>query len=122
MMQPRAIYCLYSSADGIPRYVGPTEESADKAFKRHVTAALDMEIGRLYDWIRAVWRAKREIGYHVLQTNVVPTELDFYQRYWINQFAGLLNVDSQDAPPGRNTGVESDVILAIKAKLVVQDT
>jgi hypothetical protein len=114
------IYCLYSSEDGVPRYVGGTEWSADKRWKKHLADALDLIPGRLYDWMRDGARRGHYVGVHVLQTGVIPAELDFYERYWIGQFQGLLNIRGNEDAATELTDTATKVILAIKAKLAVQ--
>jgi len=86
------IYCLYSSEDGVPRYVGRTNEKVSHRFKQHVTSALEQESGPVYDWIWSVWRDGHDIGVHTLQMGVVPKDMAMYEQYWIEQFAGLTNV------------------------------
>lgn len=115
------IYCLYSTADGQPRYVGQTEWTGGKRFKKHVTAALEMEDGALYDWMRKAWRQGRDIGFHVLQTDIVPVELDFYERYWMSHFPRLFNKRANERPPEKITDVGRQIVVAIKAKLVMTE-
>ncbi len=115
------IYCLYSTADGQPRYVGETEWTGEKRFKSHVTSALEMQDGALYDWMRASWREGHDIGFHVLQTNVVPTELGFYERYWTTQFPKIFNTRAEDEPCQKISDIARQVVLAIKSKLVMAE-
>ena len=115
------VYCLYSSRDGLPKYVGQTEWEADRRWKKHVTNALDLVPGPLYDWMRDVARGGHYVGCHVLQSAIIPDELRFYERYWINQFPGLFNVYSNEAPVATPSEVARTVTVAIQAKLVVQD-
>lgn len=115
------IYCLYSSEDGIPRYVGMTEWEAEKRWKKHLADALDLVDGRLYDWMREVARRGYYVGYHVLQSGIIPAELDFYERYWMGQFTSLFNVRENATPANEATETAQNVIVAIKAKLIIQD-
>ena len=115
------IYCLYASENGIPHYVGMTEGSAEKRWKKHLTSALDKVSGELYDWMRDVTRRSGYIDFHVLQAGIIPADLQFYEEYWITQFPDLFNVRSNSTPPVAPSKIGSQVILAIKAKLVIQD-
>ena len=61
-------------------------------FKQHITRALEYEEGALYEWIRAVWRNNQAVECHTLQSGSIPKDLELYERYWIDQFGGLVNV------------------------------
>jgi hypothetical protein len=114
------IYCLYSSEDGVPRYVGAAEGSADKSWKKHITDALDLVSGSLYDWMRDIARRGHYVGLHVLQSGIIPTEVDFYERYWVSQFPGLFNTHADSKPLSDPTDVAINVISVIKSKLATQ--
>jgi hypothetical protein len=114
------IYCLYSSEDGTPRYVGSTDYAADKRWKKHLADALDLVSGQLYDWMRDVARRGYYVGMHVLQTGIIPAELEFYERYWIAQFPNLLNERLNPTPAVSSSLTGNEVIVAIKAKLALQ--
>jgi hypothetical protein len=86
------IYCLFSTEDGTPRYVGQTRGDAARRLKQHLAAALDKEErGAVCDWIRDVLRRGGTIAVRVIQEDVPPMELDMFEAYWIEQFVGLLN-------------------------------
>ena len=114
------IYCLYSSADGVPRYVGSTEFLADKRWKKHLADALEMKPGSLSEWMREVARRSRYVGCHVLQTSVIPAELELYERYWLSQFPDLLNTRLIESPAADLSPVGRSVVLAIKSGLALQ--
>ena len=99
------IYGLYSTCDGLVRYVGQTEYSARKRLDLIITKALDRVPGTLYDWVRDAWRAKHEVRAYVLQDQVIPADLEMFEAYWIEQFGGLLNVK----PPADPAGITSEV-------------
>jgi len=86
------IYCLYSTEDCLPRYVGRADRSTEHRFKQHIAAGLSKHRGPLYDWIRDVWRSGFEVGHYTLQRAVNPSDRDMFEQYWIQQFDGLLNV------------------------------
>jgi hypothetical protein len=113
------IYCLYSTSDAQPRYIGQTEWTADKGFQKHVTSALELTDGALYDWMRKVWRKDHDVGFHVLQTNIIPPDLAFYEQYWMSQFPKLFNVRDNGAPCDALTDIGRQIIVAIKSKLVM---
>ncbi len=102
------------------RYVRGTEWHADKRSKKHLADALDLVAGQLYDWMRDVARRGDYVGVHVLQTGIIPAELEFYERYWIGQFAGLLNVRSNGQPAAASSDIARHVVVAIKAQLAMQ--
>jgi hypothetical protein len=110
------VYCLYSTEDGIPRYVGRADDKVSYRFKQHVTAALEKEPGALYDWMRKVWRSDFDVGVYTLQEGIVPKDHAMFEQYWIDQFADLLNV----AGNKRATQVSStalQIIAAIREQL-----
>lgn len=86
------VYCLYSTEDGVPRYVGRADDKVSYRFKQHVTLALEKEPGAVYDWMRDVWRKDFDVGVYTLQEGIVPKDHAMFEQYWIDQFAGLLNV------------------------------
>jgi hypothetical protein len=114
------IYCLYSTGDGEPRYVGPAENGTHKRLKQHRTLALEMVEGALYDWIRDLYRRGWEVQAHVLQSNVIPGELEFFEKYWIAQFPGLLNVRDLAEPPAKLTDIGEKIIIGLKARLAAE--
>jgi len=85
------IYGLYSTADGVVRYVGQTEYTARKILDLFVTKALDKELSSLYDWMRDAWRTEHDIRAYVLQDEVILADREMLEAYWIEQFGGLLN-------------------------------
>lgn len=112
------IYCLYSTGDGLPRYVGRADNKVSHRFKQHVTAALEKEPGPLYDWIRDVWRQGHDVGVFTLQEGVVPKDYALFEQYWIDQFADLLNVVGH-RPGKENTPVATQVVAALKRQIEV---
>ena len=107
------IYCLYSTEDGMPRYVGRTENTAARRYKKHITNAMEKSESHLYDWIRDAWRQQFEVEYYVLQTEIIPADLEFYERYWIGQFPKLLNV-RDNGEPSSPSEIGNKVIEAIR--------
>ena len=108
------IYCLYATDDEMPRYVGQTDGASPRRFKQHVTAALEKAEGNVYDWIREVWRDGHEIEHFVLQTDIIPGDLDFYEKYWMTQFSDLLNIRGNVDSPSTQTEVGQRVIEEIR--------
>jgi hypothetical protein len=86
------VYCLYSTADGRPRYVGRASDKVSYRYNKHITAALEKEPGALYDWIRDLWRDGNDVAVHTLQESITPKDLDLFEQYWINQFSNLFNI------------------------------
>ena len=114
------IYCLYSPQDGRPRYVGQTGSQSRARFNQHVTQALRKEPGSLYDWMRGLYAAGSDPDYHVLQEDIIPADLDFYERYWIAQFDNLLNIRVGDTKTVLTTPTGENVIAVIRGKLATQ--
>jgi len=110
------VYCLYSTEDGNPRYVGKASDKVSYRFKQHITAALDNEKGSLYDWIRNVWRTDHDIAFHTLQENIIPKDLDMFEKYWIDQFSDLLNV-AGNGHPQEDSKVGKEVRAALKNQI-----
>lgn len=110
------VYCLYSTEDGVPRYVGRADEKVSYRFKQHITAALEKESGALYYWIRDVWRQGYDVGVFTLQEGIIPKDQVMFEQYWIDQFAGLLNVVGNRADK-TDSAVAQQVIAAIKDQL-----
>lgn len=110
------VYCLYSTQDGDPRYVGRASDKVSYRFKQHVTAALEMEPGVLYDWMRNVWRHGFDVAVYTLQEAIIPKDLDMFEQYWIGQFANLLNVVG-NKPPRQDSPIGRQVKAALQGQL-----
>jgi hypothetical protein len=85
------IYCLYSTESGLPRYVGQTCAAVGDRLNQHLRDASRMGRSRLYRWIRTSQSRGFAIRAHLLQMAVHPADMNFYEHYWRQQFAGLLN-------------------------------
>lgn len=114
------VYCLYSTEDGVPRYVGRADDKVSYRFKQHITAALEKEPGALYDWVRDVWRRGHDIGVFTLQEGIMPKDHAMFEQYWISQFEGLLNVVG-NRPHDKKSPVARQVVAAIRAQLDIKD-
>jgi hypothetical protein len=77
--------------------VGRASDKVSYRFHQHVAAALEKEPGALYDWIRDLWRRGFDVGVHTLQESIIPKDMDMFERYWMDQFADLLNVTGHTA-------------------------
>lgn len=86
------VYCLYSTEDGRPRYVGKASDKVSYRFRKHVADALDMTPGSVNDWIRDVWRRSHDVAFYTIQERIIPKDLNMFEQYWIDQFADLVNV------------------------------
>lgn len=104
------VYCLYSTEDGVPRYVGRADDRVSYRFKQHVTAALEKEPGPLYDWMRDVWRSDFDVGVFTLQEGIIPKDHAMFEQYWIDQFADLLNIAGNK--PGKAHSTNAKQIIA----------
>ena len=86
------IYCLYSTEDGRPRYVGKASDKVSYRFRKHVSDALDMAPGPVNDWIRDLWNRSHDVVFYTIQERIIPDDLNMFEQYWIDQFADLVNV------------------------------
>jgi hypothetical protein len=110
------IYCLFSTGDGLPRYIGQTRGNAGSAHREHLTAALEKgEKGTVSDWVRTVLRRNQAVGLRVLQDDIDPKHLGMFERYWTGQFPGLLNVGAQSRR--KPTATAQRIIEAIQSDL-----
>jgi hypothetical protein len=57
---------------------------------------------------------------HVLQSSVIPADLEFYEKYWIAQFPGLLNLRDLPTLLAQPTDIGQKIILGLKAKLAAE--
>ena len=110
------VYCLYSTEDGIPRYVGRANDKVSCRFKEHVTAALEKEPGALYDWMRDVWRKDFDVAVFTLQEGIIPKDHAMFEQYWIDQFADLLNI-AGNRPDKQNSANAKQIIAALQDQL-----
>jgi hypothetical protein len=85
------IYCLYSTENGVPRYVGQTCAAVGCRLNQHLRDASRQGRTRLHRWIRTAQSRGFEVRVHLLQMAVHPADMNFYEHYWRQQFAGLLN-------------------------------
>ena len=95
--------------------MGRANDKVSYRFNKHVTAALEKEPGAVYDWMRDVWRRGFDVSVHTLQQGVIPKDLDMFERYWIDQFANLLNVTGN-----RSGKSNSEIARQVKEALVAQ--
>lgn len=110
------VYCLYSTEDGVPRYVGRADDRVSYRFKQHIAAALDQEPGPLYAWMQDVWRRDFDVEFYTLQEGIIPKDHAMFEQYWIDQFTDLVNV-SGNKPGKKNSAVAKQVISALKQRL-----
>jgi hypothetical protein len=109
------VYCIYSTEDGVPRYVGCVEDKVSYRFRQHVTAALDKEPGQLYDWIRDVWRGDFDVAVFTLQEGIIPKDHAMFEQYWIDQFANLLSASNR--PGKQHSTVAKQIIESIRGQI-----
>jgi hypothetical protein len=113
-----SVYCLYSIRDGIPQYVGKTQADPERRLKQHLARALEEDDhSPLYNWIRDVIRGGYLIDIHVLQWDIMPKELDLFERYWIRQFPNLLNMGMPEPGPPEATPAAAQVTRALQEKV-----
>lgn len=111
------IYCLYSTEDGYPRYIGQTSTDVGSRLKQHITCGLEKQPGALYDWMRDVWRRGYEVDAYALQEAVTPKDLDLFERYWMQQFCRLLNVKNGELVAKADSPVAVQIKAAITKRL-----
>jgi len=112
------VYCMYSTQDGIPRYVEKIQGDSERRLKQHLARALEQDDrSPLYNWIRDVIRAGYLIDIHVLQREITPKELDLFENYWIKQFPNLLNTGLPEPRPAEPTPAAAQVTRALQDKV-----
>jgi hypothetical protein len=115
------VYCLYSTEDGRPRYVGKASDKVSYRFRKHVADALDMTPGPVNDWIRDVWRRSHDVAVYTIQERIIPKDLNMFEQYWIDQFADLVNVVGNK--PGKSDSVvATQITKAIQQQLALADS
>lgn len=113
------VYCLYSSQDGLPRYVGRTEEVPERRLKRHIARALEEDDrSPLYNWMRDVFRGGHLVETHVLQHEIAPKELEMFEKYWMQQFPNLVNTLLPDPRAISFSPVAEQVVAGLRAKIL----
>jgi len=111
------LFCLYSSKDGLPRFIGRTDETSESESKRLIAAALDGDKSVLSEWIVEVLRSGFIVDSYILQRDAAPDELETFERHWVNQFPGVLNKPHGKSRPTKKSALSQQIIAAIKAKL-----
>ena len=115
-----SIYCLYSTQDGIPRYVGKATINPEGALKKLIADALDLsEKSPLYDWMREVFRSGHIVEAYELQKEISKGELEIFENYWAEKFSGLLNAGTKSRSK-RTSKVAAQVTEAIKSRLAAR--
>jgi len=115
------VYCLFSTEDGRPRYVGKASDKVSYRFRKHVADALDMAPGPVNDWIRDVWRRSHDVAFYTIQERIVPKDLSMFEQYWMDQFADLVNVVG-NRPGKSNSTVATQITAAIQQQLALADS
>lgn len=110
------VYCLYSTEDGVPRYIGQTSDKVSYRFKLHVTEALEKEPGPVYDWMRDVWRGDFDVAVYTLQEGILPADEAMFKKYWIDQFSNLLDGEG-DRKRKANSPVAKQIITVLRKQL-----
>ena len=113
-----AIFCLYSTQDGEPRFIAGTATSPEAALKQHLTAALENEEqSDLYHWMRDVLRAGFLVDAYVVQEEVARDELEMFELYWARQFPDLLNRLPSEARAKKASPAAASISAAIRARI-----
>ena len=111
------VYCLYSTQDGVPRYIGRTEGEPERRLNQHLARALEeADRSALNEWILGVLRAGHLVDLHVLQSEISPKELDIFEKYWISQFIDLINIIHIDSKRNNPTYLAQQIIQALALK------
>lgn len=109
------IYCLYATDDGRPRYIGHTTKPVGLRLTQHMGEARRQSQSPLCCWIRATVADGFQIFAHTLQVAVPPGDLNLFERYWMGQFANLLNTD----PGMPRTAEDSPVAVALQKAMML---
>jgi hypothetical protein len=108
-----SIYCLYATSNGHPRYIGQTTKPVELRLAQHLGDARRQSQTPLCRWIRATTADGFRIHFHTLQAAVAPADLNLFERYWMGQFANLLNT----GPGMPRTLADSAVAIALQQSL-----
>ena len=88
----RIIYCLYSTRDGKPRYVGETDQASQARLGKHEGDAKGdpykkPELVGVHPWMRKEW-----FSGHDIEIFPIPSSEDANEEWWIMKFPNLLNI------------------------------
>jgi hypothetical protein len=112
------VYCLYSTQDGVPRYIGRTEGEPERRLNQHLARALEeTDRSALYEWIRSVLRSGHLVDLHVLQQEIAPKELDMFEKYWISQFTNLVNTTYHGIKGNQSTAIGEQIAHALAVRM-----
>jgi hypothetical protein len=116
------VYCLYSTQDGVPRYIGRTEGEPERRLNQHLARALEeADRSTLYEWIRSVLRSGHLVDLHILQQEIAPKELDIFEKYWISQFIDLVNNTNPGIQTTKPTAIAQQITQALALKVSGQN-
>lgn len=86
-----SIYCLFSTKDAVPRYIGKASDLVYERYLDHRRKAQDGKSRRVYPWMRRAWLTGFEIDYLVIATEIPPGNLNYQEGLWIRKIPNLLN-------------------------------
>jgi hypothetical protein len=103
LSQMSIIYCLFSTLDGVPHYVGKTTGAS--RLRQHESSARCGSLQPVHEWMRDEWCGGFEIHEEVIEYNVSEDRAHRIETSWMNQFPDLYNerkyVPSQLTAPGK---------------------
>lgn len=87
------IYCLYSTSNGKPRYIGKSTQALGSRYRQHEIDAADGDTKQpLHRWMRKEWLAGHDIRIHEIAYGITEEKLSFHEKGWMRNFEDLLNV------------------------------
>lgn len=86
-----SIYCLFSTENGVPRYVGQEQSGGDR-YWQHIRLAKKGDPSPVHRWMRSVYLRGYDVGYFVLLRMGSRPWLSFRERDWIQSLPGLTNI------------------------------
>lgn len=116
-----SIYCLYSTCDGRPRYIGQTTKPVAVRLAQHLRNARRTAQTPLSQWIRATLAGGFTVRIYTLQTAVAPADLNLFEIYWMGQFSGLLNASSGMPRSDTDSAVATALYHALQAGVPAAD-
>jgi len=104
-MQTGSLYCLFSTRDGLPRYIGITMRYYDERHHQHRRDAENCSALPVHKWMRDEWLS----GYGVenlLIGNYVKNDIEKYESQYIKSLPDLLNIKKKRIRRSTNSRLE----------------
>ena len=84
------IFIIFDNNAFKPVFIDKTDEDILESYKKIVSKATNKSKDKLSEWINDTWNNGNEILFHELQYDLNQEELEYYLKYWRDQFSDLL--------------------------------